>query len=219
VQRECLAQRGGRVYLRTRHRMHLGRLRRRTTRAHPQDRTALRPAPTAHRPGCLVPAFDNCVRDLPHMEDPLLGAVGARCPHGSRHLLDTGAVQRRTLPSPKTTSHSSIPAPAATVAPSVLSGPIPTVEAAASTETTEQPAPVTVTPAPPAQPTAPAIQPPPPPPAEPAPAAPVAEVVYRTKTGSKYHAYGCRYLSKSCIECTLAQAKSRGLTPCSVCNP
>lgn len=46
-----------------------------------------------------------------------------------------------------------------------------------------------------------------------------ASVVYRTKTGSKYHADGCRYLSNSQIEMTLKAAKSMGLAPCSVCSP
>ena len=43
-------------------------------------------------------------------------------------------------------------------------------------------------------------------------------VVYVTKTGSKYHSYGCSYL-KSCIETTLSSAKSNGYEPCSRCNP
>jgi len=43
--------------------------------------------------------------------------------------------------------------------------------------------------------------------------------VYGTKTGAKYHADGCRYLSKSKIPMTLSAAKSSGLTACSVCNP
>ncbi len=43
-------------------------------------------------------------------------------------------------------------------------------------------------------------------------------VVYRTKTGSKYHSAGCSYL-KSSIQTTVAEAKSMGLTPCSRCNP
>ncbi len=43
-------------------------------------------------------------------------------------------------------------------------------------------------------------------------------VVYRTKTGSKYHNSGCSYL-KSKIETTVSEAKSMGLTPCSRCNP
>ena len=42
--------------------------------------------------------------------------------------------------------------------------------------------------------------------------------VYITKTGSKYHRAGCRYLSKSSIPISLSDAKSR-YSPCSVCNP
>lgn len=43
--------------------------------------------------------------------------------------------------------------------------------------------------------------------------------VYITKTGEKYHLEECRYLSKSMIPISLNEAKSRGYTPCSVCNP
>lgn len=42
--------------------------------------------------------------------------------------------------------------------------------------------------------------------------------VYITRTGSKYHAFGCRYLSKSCIPISLKEAISKGYTPCSVCG-
>lgn len=42
--------------------------------------------------------------------------------------------------------------------------------------------------------------------------------VYVTKTGSKYHSDGCRYLSKSKIPMSLSDAK-RSYGPCSVCNP
>ena len=42
-------------------------------------------------------------------------------------------------------------------------------------------------------------------------------VVYITKTGEKYHEYGCRYL-KSCIEISYNDAVSRGYTACSVCH-
>ena len=42
--------------------------------------------------------------------------------------------------------------------------------------------------------------------------------VYVTRTGSKYHAAGCRYLSKSKIPMTLSEASER-YSPCSVCNP
>lgn len=43
--------------------------------------------------------------------------------------------------------------------------------------------------------------------------------VHITKTGAKYHRYGCQYLKKSCIPVTLAQAKAWGYTPCKVCKP
>ena len=43
--------------------------------------------------------------------------------------------------------------------------------------------------------------------------------VHITKTGETYHAAGCSYLSRSDIEITLSEAKERGLTPCSRCNP
>jgi len=42
--------------------------------------------------------------------------------------------------------------------------------------------------------------------------------VYITRTGTKYHRAGCRYLSKSCIPISLEQAKGK-YSPCSVCNP
>jgi hypothetical protein len=43
--------------------------------------------------------------------------------------------------------------------------------------------------------------------------------VYITRTGEKYHRSGCRYLSQSKIAISLADAKARGYTPCSVCDP
>lgn len=43
--------------------------------------------------------------------------------------------------------------------------------------------------------------------------------VYKTATGSKYHASGCRYLSKSKISIMKSDAIGEGLTPCSVCDP
>ena len=42
--------------------------------------------------------------------------------------------------------------------------------------------------------------------------------VYATKTGSKYHRDGCRYLSKSKIPMSLSKAK-KVYSPCSVCKP
>lgn len=47
----------------------------------------------------------------------------------------------------------------------------------------------------------------------------VSEIVYITKTGTKYHTKNCRYLRSSSIKTTLSEARSKGLTPCSVCNP
>lgn len=44
-------------------------------------------------------------------------------------------------------------------------------------------------------------------------------IVYITKTGSKYHKAGCRYLSQSSIPIKLSDAIAQGYTPCSVCNP
>ena len=41
--------------------------------------------------------------------------------------------------------------------------------------------------------------------------------VYITRTGSKYHKAGCRYLRTSKIKVTLSEAKSQGMEPCSVC--
>ncbi len=47
----------------------------------------------------------------------------------------------------------------------------------------------------------------------------IEDVVYITDTGTKYHAEGCRYLSKSCREIDRQKAEDEGYTPCSVCNP
>ena len=43
-------------------------------------------------------------------------------------------------------------------------------------------------------------------------------VVYVTKTGTKYHKNGCKYLEKSKIEISLEKAK-KSYGPCSVCKP
>lgn len=43
-------------------------------------------------------------------------------------------------------------------------------------------------------------------------------IVYITRTGSKYHRAGCRYLNRSCIPVSLSDAM-KYYTPCSVCNP
>lgn len=52
----------------------------------------------------------------------------------------------------------------------------------------------------------------------PAPAEKKGIIVYITKTGSKYHRAGCRYLSKSSIPISLEDAKARGYGPCSACR-
>lgn len=44
------------------------------------------------------------------------------------------------------------------------------------------------------------------------------QIVYVTRTGAKYHADGCRYLSRSKIPMKLSEAAQR-YDPCSVCNP
>jgi len=44
-------------------------------------------------------------------------------------------------------------------------------------------------------------------------------IVFVTKTGTKYHADGCRSLSKSKIPIKLSEAKAKGYTPCKICNP
>lgn len=43
--------------------------------------------------------------------------------------------------------------------------------------------------------------------------------VYITKSGTKYHCDGCSSLSKSKIEISLIEAKTKGYEPCSKCNP
>ena len=40
-----------------------------------------------------------------------------------------------------------------------------------------------------------------------------------TRTGHKYHSFGCRYLRQSCIAVKLSKAKKMGETGCSVCYP
>ena len=44
-------------------------------------------------------------------------------------------------------------------------------------------------------------------------------MVHITATGKKYHRAGCRTLKKSDTEVTLDEAKSKGLSPCGICNP
>lgn len=43
--------------------------------------------------------------------------------------------------------------------------------------------------------------------------------VYITKSGTKYHAIGCRHLSKSQTSITVETAKKQGLEPCGDCKP
>jgi hypothetical protein len=47
----------------------------------------------------------------------------------------------------------------------------------------------------------------------------IAQTVYVTKTGSKFHNDGCRYLSQSKISLDLSAAIAKGYGPCSVCKP
>lgn len=46
-----------------------------------------------------------------------------------------------------------------------------------------------------------------------------AQVVYITKTGTKYHEETCRYLSNSKYPVSLVDAKQRSYEPCKVCKP
>jgi hypothetical protein len=54
--------------------------------------------------------------------------------------------------------------------------------------------------------------------AQPVSTAEQSQTVYVTRTGSKYHRAGCRYLSKSAIATTLKEAAA-AYSPCSVCKP
>lgn len=45
------------------------------------------------------------------------------------------------------------------------------------------------------------------------------DLVYITKTGSKYHKAGCRHLSNSAYESNLDNVLNSGYEPCKVCNP
>jgi phosphatidylserine/phosphatidylglycerophosphate/cardiolipin synthase-like enzyme len=46
-----------------------------------------------------------------------------------------------------------------------------------------------------------------------------ADTVYITKTGTKFHRAGCRYLARSSIPISRKDAEARGYAPCKVCNP
>lgn len=48
---------------------------------------------------------------------------------------------------------------------------------------------------------------------------PLTQTVYITKTGKKYHAGGCRYLSKNKIEINKSKAIKAGYDACKVCVP
>ena len=54
---------------------------------------------------------------------------------------------------------------------------------------------------------------------EPSEEDPIGQVVYVTKSGTKYHLGTCSHLSKSKIEKSLAEAKNAGYEPCKTCNP
>lgn len=45
------------------------------------------------------------------------------------------------------------------------------------------------------------------------------QIVHYTRTGAKYHSAGCQYLRRSDFTCSLEEALSRGLGPCSRCSP
>ncbi|MBE0418065.1 MAG: thermonuclease family protein [Coriobacteriia bacterium] len=66
---------------------------------------------------------------------------------------------------------------------------------------------------------APEPEPEPEPEPKPKPPSDSSETVYVTNTGEKYHRDGCRYLSKSKIPISLADAKAQGYEPCKVCKP
>lgn len=80
-----------------------------------------------------------------------------------------------------------------------------TVTAAATPASTDPPAaddPVTTEPSEPSEPTE-----------------PTGQIVYVTKSGSKYHTADCSHLSKSKIAKTLSEAKASGYEPCKTCKP
>lgn len=45
------------------------------------------------------------------------------------------------------------------------------------------------------------------------------EMVYITKSGTKYHRADCRWVSDSCIAVDKSEAELRGYTPCGTCHP
>ncbi|MDP4207461.1 MAG: hypothetical protein Q8928_01475 [Bacteroidota bacterium] len=47
----------------------------------------------------------------------------------------------------------------------------------------------------------------------------LAQTVYVTRTGAKYHAAGCHYLSRSCYAIDYKKAVQQGYTACKICKP
>ena len=45
------------------------------------------------------------------------------------------------------------------------------------------------------------------------------DIVYITRTGTKFHRAGCRYLRHSAIPIRRSDAIAQGYEPCSVCRP
>jgi micrococcal nuclease len=45
------------------------------------------------------------------------------------------------------------------------------------------------------------------------------DIVYITRTGTRFHRAGCRYLQYSAIPITRSEAIARGYTPCKICRP
>lgn len=45
------------------------------------------------------------------------------------------------------------------------------------------------------------------------------DIVYVTKSGTKFHREDCKHLSKSKIPISLEQALKQGLEPCKACSP
>ncbi len=96
-----------------------------------------------------------------------------------------------------------------TQTPTLQTTPMPTVFSFSHSSTTEVPLPSYETPTPP-EPTIIIIEP---------TKETKTRTVYITRTGSKYHRAGCRYLRQSCIPVKLSVAISQGYEPCSVCDP
>jgi len=46
-----------------------------------------------------------------------------------------------------------------------------------------------------------------------------AQTVYKTPSGEKYHTSTCRYVKNVSESMRISQAKGKGLSPCSQCNP